>query len=67
MPKFGTKNALFGYFRARILEKFSRIEIWDHKCFIWVFLTKNAIFGYFWARIKKKTIPILEISTLEFV
>ena len=27
MPKFGTKNALFGYFWARILKNYCHIEI----------------------------------------
>ena len=63
MPKFGTKNAWFGYFGARS---------WIQYCHIWnqhprICLTpkfhrktkmskfgiKSALFGYFWARILK--------------
>ena len=31
-----------------------------------VLLTKDALFGYFWARIKK-TLVLIEISTLKFI
>ena len=61
MPQFRTKNALFGYFRARILENYC--QIWNQhsqicqiakfcgKIKVQRFGTKNASFGYFWAGI----------------
>ena len=77
IPKFRTKNALFGYFWAKILK---------HYCHIWnqhpqicqiakfrektkmpKFGIKNALFGYFWARILENYCVIYEISTLNFV
>ena len=61
MPKVGTKNALFGYFWARILNKLlpyfesapSNLLIarFLQKTEMAKFRTKNALFGYFWARI----------------
>ena len=63
MPKFGTKNALFGYFLAEILKSFCRILNQHHQvCKISKFFeetkmpkfgTKNALFSYIWARILK--------------
>ena len=71
IPKFGTKNVLFGYFWATILE--NCCHIWNQhlricltaifwskrvqKCLIWVFLGK----------IFRKTIVIFKTSTLKFV
>ena len=52
MPKFGTKNALFGHFWPKMLY----LGIFDQKCLIWLFLGKNF----------KNTIVIFEISTLKF-
>ena len=64
IPKFGTKNVLFGYFWARILKNYC--QIWNQhyqicqtvrfceKTKMAIFGTKNALFGYFWARILKK-------------
>ena len=58
MPKFGTKNALVGYFGAKILKSY--FHIWNQHLRISVtakfcketkmpkFGTKNALFGYFW-------------------
>ena len=47
MPKFGTKNALFGYFLARILKSYC--HIWNHilylKFVISEFLTHTVNFG----------------------
>ena len=63
MPKFDTKNALFGYFLARILKNCCHIEIKALKFVKLINLikrmkmplvgTKNALFEYFWARIRK--------------
>ena len=63
MPKFGTKNALFGYFLAEILKSFFRILNQHHQvCKISKFFeetkmpkfgTKNDLFGYFSAEILK--------------
>ena len=62
MSKFGTKNALFGDFWARILKK-NHCYILNQHLQICIFLkfrekikmpkfgTKNALFGYFSARI----------------
>ena len=64
MPKFGAKNALFGYFWASILKKY--FHIWSQHPQIYSiakfcketkmakFWTKNALFEYFWTRILKK-------------
>ena len=56
MPKFGTKNALFGYFGAGILKKtivifeISTLEFFFHKKMnMSKSGTKNALLGYFWA------------------
>ena len=63
MPKFGTKNALFGYFWARILKSYCRI--WNQHPEICIFAkfcekvkmpkfgTKNALLGNSWARTLK--------------
>ena len=65
MPKCPTKNALFGYFQAGILEKFFHIRNQHH----WVdliskyyelmkmlkFGTKSTLFVYFWTRILKNS------------
>ena len=61
MPKFGTKNAFFGYFWARILKKLlyyrkstplnCLIAKFPGKAKIPTFGTKNALFGYFWTKI----------------
>ena len=61
MPKFGTKNPLFQYFWARILEKlFSNLKSSPSNLSICKisrkkkmpkFGTKNARFGYFWTEI----------------
>ena len=60
IPKFGTKNTLFGYFWARILENFC--HIWNKHfriCLIPKFReetkmlkfgTKNALYEYFWPK-----------------
>ena len=60
-PKFGIKNALFGYFWARISKNYC--HIWNQLpriCLIAKFLRKakmpkcgikNALFGYFWPKI----------------
>ena len=76
MPKFGTKNALFGYFWVRILKNYC--HIWNQhpqiclfpkfrgKTNILKFETKNAWFGYFWTGIWKQYCHI-EIRALEFV
>ena len=64
MSKFGTKNALFWYFWARILKKLlpylksvpsnlSHCKILQKNPKIFKFETKNALFWYFWARILK--------------
>ena len=47
MLKFGTKNALFGYFLARILKNYCHIwnQILYLKFFISGFLTRTANFG----------------------
>ena len=62
MPKFGTKNALFGYFYARVLENYC--HIWNQHfryCLIPTFCeetkmlkfgTKNALFEYFWPKLR---------------
>ena len=63
MPKFGTKNALFGYFWVRILKNYC--HIWNQHPRIRIitkfgekmkfpkFETKNALHEYFYARILK--------------
>ena len=53
MPKFGTKNALFGCFWARILKNY--FHIWNQPLQI-------CLLAKFW----EKNIVIFEISTLEF-
>ena len=64
IPKFGTKNALFGYFWGRIIKK-DYSHIWNQhleisiiakfceETKIPIFGTKNALFRYFWGRILK--------------
>ena len=71
MPKFRTKNALFGYLWTKTLENYC--HIWNQHlriCLIGKFCeetkmpkfgTKNAIFGYFWPRM-----PYLGIFWQEF-
>ena len=66
--KFGTKNALFGYFWARIWKWYC--HIWNQHpriCLIAKFCkktktpkfgTKNALLGYFWAAILKNNCHI---------
>ena len=63
MTKFGTKNALFGYFWTRIWKQFCHIwKLHPRICLIAKFRgktkmpkfgIKNALFEYFWARIFK--------------
>ena len=60
-PKFGTKNALFGFIWGRILKNYCHISDQHPQiCQIPKFCetverpnfgTKNVLFGYFWARI----------------
>ena len=69
MSKFGTKNALFGYFWAGIWKQ--NCHIWNQHLWICLiakfreimkmpkFETKNALFGYFWVRIFKNYCHIL--------
>ena len=45
IPKFGTKNALFGYFGARILKTFVIFEISTVKFDISEFLARTVNFG----------------------
>ena len=71
MSKFGTKNALFGYFWATILKNYC--HIWNHHLRISViakfceetkmpkFGAKNVLFGYFWPKM-----PYLGIFGQEF-
>ena len=74
MPKFGTQNALFGYFWARISKSYFYISNQHPRvCLIAKFRdknpkfgTKNALFGYFRARILK-TIDTRETNNFEFV
>ena len=74
MPKFGTKDALFWYFRAGkkhcdIWNQRSWISLiikFDPKLKIFKFGTKNTCFGYLWSEFEKN-IVIFEINTLEFV
>ena len=73
MPKFGTKNALFGYFWAgiwkhycHILNQQSRIcltETFHEIIKMRKFVTKNALLVYFWARFYKFVV-IFEVNTL---
>ena len=75
--KFGVKNALFGYFGARISNSY--FHIWNQfppiclirdfcrKTKMSKFGSKNAMFGYSCTKIKKKSFVAFEISTLEFV
>ena len=72
MPKFGTKDSLFGYFWARILESYS--HIWNQHLLICLiakfweetkmlkFGIKNDLFEYFWPKM-----PYLDIFGLEFL
>ena len=63
MPKFGTKNVLFGYFGARILKSYCHISNqhpqicqttkFREKIKVSKFETKKSLFGYFWDRIFK--------------
>ena len=63
ISKFGTKNALFGYFWDRILKNYWHIWNQNRQIFqigknrekmkMSKFGTKNALFGCFWARILK--------------
>ena len=60
MPKFGTKNALFGCFWARILENYC--HIWNQQLGISLIAkfceeakmpkleTKNTLFGFVWTK-----------------
>ena len=71
IPKFGSKNALFGYFWAKILK--NCYHIWNQhlriclvakfykKTKIPKFGTKNAVFGFFWPKMF-----YLDIFQLEF-
>ena len=71
IPKFGSKNALFGYFWAKILK--NCYHIWNQHlriCLVAAFYkktkipkfgTKNAVFGYFWPKMF-----YLDIFQLEF-
>ena len=64
LPKFVTKNALFGYFWGRILKNY--YHIWNQHpevCLLAKFYdktkmlkcgTKNVLFGYFWGRTLEK-------------
>ena len=64
MPKFGTRNALFGYFRARVLKNYCHIWNQDPRICLATklrektkmpkFGIKNALFGYFSAGIWKE-------------
>ena len=62
IPRFGTENALFGYFWAEIYKQYlpylklapsnlSIRKILEKKAKMTKFRTKRALFGYFWARI----------------
>ena len=63
MPKFGAKNALFGYFWAGISKNYCHISNQHLQvCLMAKFCNKmkiskvgikNALFGYFWDRISK--------------
>ena len=74
MPKVWSKNALFGYFWARVLKNcchnwnqhphFFQIGKFCRKSKMPKFGSKNALFGLFWARILK--ISYLCIFRLEF-
>ena len=74
MPKFGTKNALFGYFRAKSLKNYCQVSYQHLKLVklqnFWkktklpLIRTKNALFGYFLDRILK-AILVFESSTLK--
>ena len=60
MPKSGTKNALFGYFRARIWKTYychirnQHPQIYQKKTELSKFETNNPLFGYFWASVISK-------------
>ena len=70
MPKFGTKNALFGYFWATILKNYCLIwsqhprnGLFAKFCEIMKmakFVTRNTFLGYFWARTFKKLLLYLK-------
>ena len=72
MPKFGTKNALFGYLWARISKNYC--HIWNQPlpiCLVATFCeetkmpklgTKNALFKYFWPKM-----PYLGILGIEYL
>ena len=76
MPKFGTQNALFGYFWARIKKNYC--QIWNQhprirltakfseKIKMPEFGTKIPYLGIF-GLVFQKTIVIFEINTLELV
>ena len=77
MPKFGTKNALFGYFWARIKKKtivifeirtleFFNLQNFAKKQKCLNLGPKMPYLGIFGLEFQK-TIVIFEISTLEFV
>ena len=71
MPKFGTKNALFGYFWSRILKHYCHIlnqqpqiylfSKFNQKSKMLKLPTKNVCFGYF-----ERNIVILEINTIKY-
>ena len=75
--KFGTENALFGYFWVVILKdwqqmgnqhsQFCQNAKFRAKIKIFKFWTKNALFGYFQVEIRKKTFIIIENSIFEFL
>ena len=70
MPKFGTKNACFGYFSGGIWKKY--FHIWNHHACIYLiakfgrktkmskFGTKNGLFGCFLARLLEKLLSYLK-------
>ena len=72
--EFGNKNALFGYFWARISKSYC--YIWNQHpriCLIAKFYdktkvskfgTRDALFGYFWAKILKKLLSYLKSAPL---
>ena len=76
MPKFGTKNALFEYFGARILKNYFHIWNEHHQIYPtakfrkkWKYLNLEPQvpdLGIFWLEFQN-TIVIFKISTLEFV
>ena len=73
MPKFGSKNALFGYFWTRIWKHYCHIENQHPRiCLIAKFCIKNqkclnlgtkgSFLGYSWARIFKKILSYLKAA-----